>query len=139
MNPDYFKINYNKLENLPEKKMFKFVLFIIIVIIILIYLAYSINIYHTFSTYALYKDNTIYLKINNRLSDAVIMSEYITFNNVKSTYIVESFGEYEIINQDIYQEVYLTIDEKLYDKEFGLIKFYYHKQNILMYILELFK
>ena len=136
---NYFKINYNKLENLPQIKFHRFILLLLLIIMSVIMSSYFINTYHTLSTYGYYKDNEVHIKINNKLSDAVKNSEYITFNNVNTTSLDTVLEDYEIIDNEIYQNIKITLDKKFLDNEIGLLKIHYRKQKLLFYILELFK
>lgn len=135
----YFKINYNKLENLPQINYYKFISIVISIIIILIVIASQKSAYHTFSTYGIYKDNVLHIKINSKLSDAVKNNEYISFKDINTECIKILYDEYEIVDNEIYQDISITLDKKFIDNEIGLVKFYYHKQNLLVYIFELFK
>ena len=136
---DYFKLNYYKLANIKLFGFYKVIIMILLLLIILIILACNITTYHKVNLYGFYKDNIIHFKINNKLSDAVSKNEYITFNKERIKYKDLSYGDYEIIGNDIYQDVYLTIDKNLYENEVGLITIYYHKEKIIEYIFELFK
>ena len=129
---DYFKINYNKLENLRQINYYKFIIGMLIIIFVLFILGLKINTYHKLQTYGIYSNNSLQIKIESRLSDEMKNSEYIVFNDKKTKLK-------EIINNNIYQEITIIMDEKFYNNEIGLVEFYYGKESIFNYILDLFK
>ena len=135
----YFKINYNKLEKLPQINIYKFILVILIIILLLLLISCFQDTYHTFSTYGIYKNNVLHLKINNKLSDAVKDSEYFTFNKEDTKCVNILYDEYEIIDNEIYQSLSITVDKEYADNEVGLVTFYYRKQKLITFIMELFK
>jgi len=136
---EYFKINYYRLKNINQIKFFQIVFVLIIIFIILIILSFNKNIQSKVSFSGIYNDNILKIKINNKLSDILNDNEYIVFNNVKTTYGILDYGEYEIIDNEIYQIVNLTVDEKYKDNEVGIVELYYNKQKIFDFILDLFK
>lgn len=135
---EYFKINYNKLENLQQIKYFKIILLIIVLFITIIILSLTIKIHRKFEAIGVIHDNLLLIKIDNRLSDKLNSSDYITFRDEKLNFEINKFGEYEIIDNVIFQEVELIIDKNFYDNEIGSIKFYYDKTSIFKYVLDLF-
>lgn len=136
---DYFKVNYNKLRNMKQINFFIIVVVWIIVILFLILLASKIYIYDKIVSYGVYSNKILTIKINNNLSDKIKNSDYITFNNQKTDYQIHNFTNFEVIDDKIFQEVNLIIDDKFYDNEIGKVVFYHHKKSILKYILNLFK
>ena len=136
---NFFKINYNKLENMKEIKFYKLILIIIIIFIVLIVISLKIEISKKFQCYGLYYDNILSLKINSELSDKLKKSEYIIFKNQKNNFEIKEYGNYEILNNEVYQEINLIVDNKFYDNEVGLVEFYYDKKSVFKYILDLFK
>ncbi|MBE6156518.1 MAG: hypothetical protein E7161_02110 [Firmicutes bacterium] len=134
-----YKINYHRLQNLFQIKYYIVVIIIVCLLTFLIIISCFINVYQISSFYGIYNDNVLKIKINNKLSDILKNNQYIEYNNQKTTYKILQFGEYEIINNEIYQEVDMTIDGNFVNNEVGLVKFYYNKQKIIEYILELFK
>ena len=136
---DYFKINYNKLENLRQINYYKFIIGMLIIIFVLFILGLKINTYHKLQTYGIYSNNSLQIKIESRLSDEMKNSEYIVFNDKKTKFKIFEYGNYEIINNNIYQEITIIMDEKFYNNEIGLVEFYYGKESIFNYILDLFK
>lgn len=136
---EYFKINYSKLENLPQLKFYIFVLFNVVLIFILIIVAFFIKVNHITYTYGIYKDNILHIKINSKLSDVLKNDAEIIFNNENVNYSVISYEDYEVIDNNIYQEIKLSIDKSFYDNEIGMVKIYYHKESLIKYIFDLFK
>lgn len=136
---DYFKINYNKLENIPEIKYYKIIILIVLLFIFLILLASKVEIFEKFESYGIYSNNTLTVKINSKLSDNLKKSEYIIFNDLKFELNILEYGNYEIIDNDVYQEIKIYVDGNFYDNEVGIIEFYYNKENALRFIWNLFK
>lgn len=136
---DYFKINYNKLENLYQINFYKLVFVIFIFLIILFVMTFFIKVDKKWECYGIINDNILKIKINNELSDSLKSLEYIRFNDKNINFKINSFGNYEIVNNEIYQEIELIIDEKFYDNEIGLVEFYYDRGILFKYILDLFK
>ena len=127
----YYKINYNKLENLHQINYFKFIFLII--------LSCNVSSYHTLNIYGIYKDDLLHIKTNILFSEAVKTSEYVIFDNKKIKYKIDNFGDYEIVNNEIYQNIDLHLDKKFYDNEVGLFKLHYHKEKLIKFIFKLFK
>jgi len=134
---DYFKVNYNKLQYMPQLNFNKIIILLTISIVFLIVIALNLKIYHSFECYGVYSNNLLTIKINNELSDEIKNSKYITFNKVKTNFKINNYGKYEITNEKIYQEIELIIDEEFYDDEIGLVKFYYDKKNIFKFIFNI--
>ncbi len=136
---NYFKINYDKLKNLKQIKYFYIVALLFITLIVLIIIASNIKVHHKLTFYGIYNDKKIVFKVNNKLSDIIKNNNLISFNNENTTYKVLEFGDYEINNEEIYQDITITVDKEFIDNEIGLITIYYNKETILKYILDLFK
>lgn len=135
---EFFKINYSKLENLPQLKFYKLIIFILSLFVILIILACNIEIYEKSKCYGIYSNNILTININNKLSDKLKSSKYIIFNNKKMNFKINSYGNYEIIDNEIYQEIELVVDNNFYDNEVGLVEFYYDKKSVFKFVLDLF-
>lgn len=135
----YFKINYNKLQNLSQIKYYIVVLIILMLLVLLIIISCFVSVYQNVSFYGVYNENVLKIKINNKLSDTLKNNQYIEFNGKKTTYKILNFREYEIIDNEIYQYVDLIIDGNFYNNEVGLVILRYDKKKIINYILKLFK
>lgn len=135
----YFKINYCKLQNLTQINYYLVVFVIIILMFILLLVASLTTISIKEDFYGIYVDNVLNIKINVKLSDKFKSKEHIIFNNKKTKYKVVEFNEFEIVNNEIYQNITLTLDEEFKNNEVGLVELYYDKKSILKYIFELFK
>lgn len=135
---DYFKINYDKLQNMPQINYYRIVIIISLLFISLIIVSSFVKIYQKDICYGIYNNNILKLKINSELSDNIKKSEYITFNNEKTKFKIQNYGDYEIIDNFIFQEIYLIIDDKFYHNEVGKVELYYDRQSILKIILDLF-
>lgn len=136
---NYFKINYNKLENIPERKYFKLIIVFTLLICIILFTISKQKMNEKFETYGIYTDNSLTININNKLSDKLKVSEYLVFNNTKTKFEIVDYGSYELINNEIYQEVTITMDKYFYQNEVGIVTFYYDKKTILQYIIGLFR
>lgn len=136
---EYFKINYYKLQNLSQLNFYKIIIFIILNLLILLIMGYFMSTYDKVSFSAIYNNNILTIKINNKLSDTLKNNKYIVFNDVKTKYKILEYGEYEIIGNEIYQEVNLSVDKEFINNEVGIVELYYDKQKIIKYIFELFK
>lgn len=136
---DFFKINYSKLENLREIKFYKLILCICICFIILLVVSCNIKIHEEFQGYGIYSENILAFNITSELSDKLKNSKYIIFNDIKTKFEIREYGKYEIINNEVYQEIKIIIDEKFYHDEVGIVKFYYDEKSIYKYILNLFR
>lgn len=134
---DYFKINYSKLKNLPEKKFDRLIILFVIIIIFVVFCASKIMIYEKEQVYGIYLDNILTIKVNNKYSKYLDKSEYIKFNDSKVNFKIKEYGEYEIINNEIYQEVKIIVDKDFYQNEVGIVEFYYDKKSVLKYIINL--
>jgi len=136
---ELFKINYNKLSNLRQLKFNVIVIIVILLFVMLIFLSLNIEVYKKFECMGIYSNNTLKITINSELSDNLKNAEYIIFQNKKLIFQIVNFGNYEVIDNTTFQEIDLSVDEKFYDNEIGLVEFYYQKQKLLFYIFELFK
>jgi len=128
---DYYKINYNKLENLKQIKFHFILIFIIILMSFLIILALNMQTYKKITTYGICKDNILQININSRLSDKLKVSNYIIFNNKKTNFEIKEYKEYELIDNKIYQNIEIIVDENFYHNEVGLVEFYYDKKKYI--------
>ncbi len=136
----YFKINYDKLKNLAFSKIIiSFPFIIVFCIIVILIISCFVTVSHKYSTYGIYQNGILTIQVERTLSDKLKNSDNMTFNGKEVGYQIDSYGEYEIIDNNIWQKIYLTIDGNVYDNEVGLVEFYYHKQKFIAFIYELFK
>jgi len=135
----YFKINYDKLKNLNQTKYHIFIGILISIILLIILISFFININKKLTFYGICNDNILTLKINSKLSDNFKNNSHIKFNNKKLKYTILNYGKYEIIDNEIYQEINLTIENKLIDNEVGKVELYYNKEKLIKFIFKLFK
>ena len=136
---NYLKINYQKLLNLKiHKYIFWDFLFILIIILSLIYV-FTHSISKRLTCYGVYDGLVLKIIANESLSDAISKNKTLYFNNTKVNYEIDEYGEYQVIDDVIYQQIDLAIDKELYDNEVGEVKLYYEKKKLITFILELFK
>lgn len=136
---DYFKVNYHRLANLNQIKYFYFVIFVLILIFVIIFFSFKIRVSKVLNSYGIYHDGVLTIKIQNKLSDIIINNNMLSFDNKDTKYLIQDFGDYEIINDDIYQEINLIVDEKFYENEIGVVKVRYEERRIIKHILKLLK
>ena len=108
-------------------------------IIVILIISCFVTVSHKYSTYGIYQNGILTIQVERTLSDKLKNSDNMTFNGREVSYQIDSYGEYEIIDNNIWQKIYLTIDGNVYDNEVGLVEFYYHKQKFIAFIYELFK
>ena len=136
---EYFKINYNKLQNLHQLKYFIVITIILVLFILLLILSFLKSIYKVETLVGIYTDNILKIKINITFSDTLKNNKYITFNDKKTKYEIIGFEDYEIIDNEVYQIVDLKVDGDFYQNEVGIVKLYYDREKIITYVLDLFK
>lgn len=136
---DYYKINYEKLQRLYQIKFIIIVVFIIFLFIILALYSLTFKIDKVISCYGVVEDNKLKIKIESELSDTLKNGNKLSFNGTFTTYWISEFSSYDIVDNVVFEEVYLTVDKKFYDNEVGIVELHYGKQKLLTYILELFE
>ena len=135
---DYFKINYSKLYNMPIFKYHYLIYAISLSLLIVIIFSFKVDVYKTYTTYGIYNDNVLYLKIHNKLSDK-LNNAYIMFENKKFKVKVHEYLDYELISNEVYQNISIIIDKDTYDNQVVKTTIYYDKEKIYKHILDLFK
>ncbi len=136
---DYLKINYQKLLHLKiPRNIFIDLLFVLLIILFLIY-TNTHFITKKMTCYGIYDGLVLKVVANEALSDALSDNKILYFNNQKLNYEIDEYGEYEIENEVIYQQIDLNIDKELYDNEIGVVTLYCDKEKIITFILKLFK
>lgn len=136
---EYFKVNYDLLSKLKQINFNWFIIMILILVSVLLYVGSTIKYDRCIDTVGYVSDEYLILKIDIELSDKLINGKYLKLNDHKYQYSIVSYGEYEIINNQIYQDVYITISDTLINNYVGNVSIYYESKNILKYIYELFK
>jgi len=136
---EYFQVNYSKLLNLKQINFYKLIIIIFCIFILIIVCSLNIKVFQKVECYGIFKDNILNININSKLSDKIKSSKYIIFNDKKIYFKINKYGNYELLNDEIYQDIELSTDKKFYDNEIGIVKFYYGKKSVFKYILDLFK
>jgi len=135
---DYFKINYDKLENIKQIKYHIVITVVICLIVLFILISCFIKINKKITLYGICNDNILKIKINTKLSDNIKNSDHLNFNKKKLKYKIGSYGDYEIIDNEIYQEINLSIENVMND-EVGKIEVYSKEEKLIKFIFDLFK
>ena len=135
---NYFKINYDKLRNLEEKNLYIIGVIFIFVIFYLIMISCFIKIEKKEEYIGIVEKGLLKVGVKSSFSDILKNNDTLEFNKTKMHYKIIKFGEYEIIDDNIYEIVYIKVDVLLYDNEVGKVTFYYNEENLCKYIFELF-
>ncbi len=136
---NYLKINYQKLLHLKiPRGIFLDLLFALLIIFLIIY-SNTHYITKKITCYGVYDGLVLSIMANGTLSDALSENRTLYFNKQKVNYEIDEYGEYEVIDEVIYQQIDLNLDKELYDNEAGLVTLYYGKEKIITFILKLFK
>ena len=133
-----YAVNYDKLQNLKQIKYYLFILGIIFLILFFIIFSLFINVNRKVSYYGVFNNGMLNIKINIELSDEIKKNHILKYNNENYRYEIQEFGDIEIVDNKIMQDVKLNVEGNNYSNEVGLITFNYHKQKLCKYILELF-
>ncbi len=135
---NYFKVNYDYLKNIKENNYFIFIIITIFIAFYIIFLAFFIKVKSSIECVGIISDDLLKININSKLSDKINNSQ-IKF---KDTYIIpeiKDYGEFEIIDNEIYQIISLKVDAKFSNNEVGIVTIYYDEMPLWKYVLELFK
>ncbi len=134
-----YYLNYDKLLHPKIGKYHYLIIIILLGVIVFVILSFKVKVSTKLETYGLYKDGILQIEINSKLSDKIKQSKMLVFNKKKVNYTIESFNEYEFINNELYQNIYLVVDNKFYDNEMGIVEFHYDNKKLISYIFDLFK
>lgn len=136
---EYFNINYDRLRNMHQVNFYIIVIIIILIFLFLLFIANFINVSKKLSFYGVYDQEILRIKINCELSDIIKNNNELVFNGDETTYKINSYGNYDLLDSLIYQEIDLTLDKNFSNNEVGVIELYYDKQKLIKYIFKLFK
>ena len=136
---NYFQINYSRLRNLSQKHLFIIIILIIIIGIFILGFSCFKVVSKKYNCYGVYQNNLLNIKVAQDKIDILKDNKELVFNNKEVKYKIKNMNEYEIIDNKIYQNIYLTIDGDVYDNEVGEVEIYYHKEKLIKFIFELFK
>ena len=136
---NYFQVNYYRLRNLSQKHLFAIIILIIIIGIFILGFSYFKVVSRKYNCYGIYQNNLLNIKVMQDKIDIFKDNKKLIFNNKDVKYKIKNMGEYELIDNKIYQNIYLTIDGDVYDNEVGEVEIYYHKEKLIKFIFELFK
>ncbi len=136
---DYLKINYYKLQHLKIKK-YNLLIFLIIGLIIFSFIYINQKeIPKRIESYGVYDGLVLKIIADKSLSEAITKNNSLTFKGKKVNYEIAEFGEYEMLNNTLYQEIDLIIDKDYNPNETGEVIVYFDQVKIRTFILELFK
>ena len=136
---NYFQVNYYRLRNLSQKHLFAIIILIIIIGIFILGFSYFKVVSRKYNCYGIYQNNLLNIKVMQDKIDIFKDNKKLIFNKKEVKYKINNMGEYELIDNKIYQNIYLTIDGDVYDNEVGEVEIYYHKEKLIKFIFELFK
>lgn len=136
---NYFQVNYYRLRNLSQKHLFAIIILIIIIGIFILGFSYFKVVSRKYNCYGIYQNNVLNIKVSQDKIDIFKDNKKLVFNKHKVAYKIYNMGEYELIDNKIYQNIYLTIDGDVYDNEVGEVEIYYRKEKLIKFIFELFK
>ena len=133
-----YKMNYDKLKNLKESKLYLILIIFLIIVLSLLILASIYQIPKVITSFGIYEDGVLKIEINTKLSDKIKNNNTLEFNGTKTQYQIKDYGEYRLVDNEIYQELDLIIDRNFYSHETGIVEFY-DEEKIINYIWTLFK
>lgn len=136
---NYFQVNYYRLRNLSQKHLFAIIILIIIIGIFILGFSYFKVVSRKYNCYGIYQNNLLNIKVMQDKIDIFKDNKKLIFNKKEVKYKINNMGEYELIDNKIYQNIYLTIDGDVYDNEVGEVEIYYRKEKLIKFIFELFK
>lgn len=136
---NYFQVNYYRLRNLSQKHLFAIIILIIIIGIFILGFSYFKVVSRKYNCYGIYQNNLLNIKVIQDKIDIFKDNKKLIFNNKDVKYKINNMGGYELIDNKIYQNIYLTIDGDVYDNEVGEVEIYYRKEKLIKFIFELFK
>ncbi len=136
---DYLKINYHKLLHLKIHRGILFDLLLILAISLILIYAFTHSITKKMDCYGVYDGLVLQIVASEALSEAISKSHTLVFNDTKFNYEVDEYGEYQIVDDVIYQQIDIAIDKELPPNEVGKVTIYYEKEKIITFILKLFK
>ena len=135
---NYYKINHEKLRRIKETNYFLISLIILFIILYFIFLSFFIKVKREIKCLGIISDNLLKININSKLSDKINNSQ-IKFKDTYIPYEIKDYGEYEIIDNEIYQIENLKVDANLKNNEVGIVTIYYEEITLWEYMQELFK
>lgn len=136
---NYLHINYYKLRNLPQFKFYIIGIIITIIFLVILILSFFLKVNKKVECFGIYENKILKIQINSELSDIIKNNNVLYFNNMKTSYEIIRFGNYEFINNNVYEMIEIAVDEWIYNNEVGKVTIYYEKQRLIFYIFELFK
>ncbi len=136
---NYYNICYESLKNIKEIKYFRFLIIFLVILIGLIFLIRNLVVTNNYEVYGVYENNSLHLKTTNILSDKLNIGNEIIFNGRIVEINAIKYGNYEFIDDILYQDIYLTLNEEFYQNEIGIVKIQDNNYKLLKYVLELFK
>ncbi len=135
---NYYKINYDKLLNIRQKKYFLGLMILIMIFTVSIIIISLIEFDSWNDVYGIYSNNRLHIKINKALSDVVKNNKSLVFNQKIVNYKIDKYLNDEIIDNYIYQNIDLIVDNNFAEDEIVLVSFK-SKKTLGKYIFELFK
>lgn len=136
---DYFKVNYDKLKNMEVKDFYILIYVFIFICFYLLFLSCFLKVKVRVSCYGIIEDGLLKVGVSPLFSEKIKNGHQLKFKDTVTNYEIVKFGEYEIVDNNIIEEVYLKVDANYYDNEIGEVEIYYDEVKLCKYILDLFK
>ncbi len=136
---DYFKVNYDKLKNMEVKDFYILIYVFIFICLYLLFLSCFLKVKVRASCYGIIEDGLLKVGVSPLFSEKIKNGHQLKFKDTVTNYEIVKFGEYEIVDNNIIEEVYLKVDANYYDNEIGEVEIYYDEVKLCKYILDLFK
>ena len=94
-------INYDKLKNLKQLKLYVILIVLILIFIGGIYLTYTYKIDKVINSVGIYSDEVLKIEINSELSDKIKNNNTLIFNGTKTKYQIKNYGEFNLVDNSL--------------------------------------
>ena len=135
---DYYKVNYDSLRNIHQVKYYIVIIVVFLICIISIIASNFIYINVSNKLLGIYNNDLIYLKLERNQLSELLKNDSLLVNDENIKYEINKMDNYEIVDNFIYEDVYLTVDKKYINNTILNISII-NKIKLIDYIFELFK
>ncbi len=136
---DYFKVNYDKLKRIEVKDFYILVYIFLFICLYILLLSCFIKVRVSKSFYGIIEDGLLKVGVDTSFSEKMKKGHQLKFKETITNYEVVKFDEYEMVNNNIMEIMYLKLDGKYYNNEIGKVVIYYDDVKLCKYIFDLFK